>query len=63
MTENNKILLTEEEAYGVLEILDALFEQADADCPPEYRTEHFRNALHDAEDALCKYGLRIKMEA
>ncbi len=29
---------------------------ADEDCPPEYRTDHFRNALNDSVDFLSGSG-------
>jgi hypothetical protein len=48
------------EIKNILNVLHDLFEQADEDCPSEYRSEHLRTALSEAEDLLIKYNLRVR---
>lgn len=38
----------------LLAILENLAQQADEDCPQEYRTEHLKTALEDAFDVIEK---------
>jgi len=39
--------------HELLAVLEQLAFQADEDCPSELRTEHFRDALHDAFAAIA----------
>tara|TARA_R110002020_G_C16225397_1_gene767965 strand:- start:1328 stop:1516 length:189 start_codon:yes stop_codon:yes gene_type:complete len=48
------------EIKNILNVLHDLFEQTDEDCPSEYRSEHLRAALSEAEDLLIKYKLRVR---
>jgi hypothetical protein len=41
-------------APDLLATLKVLADQADEDCPAEYRTEHFREALQNARDIIAK---------
>ena len=41
-------------APKVLEALKAVAEQADQDCPPEYRSRHFSDALAQANTVLAE---------
>ena len=48
------------EIKNILNVLHDLFEQTDEDCPSEYRSEHLRTALSEAEELLIKYGERVR---
>ena len=43
-----------ETAPDVLQALESLADQADEDCPAEYRSRHFIEALADARDIIAK---------
>ena len=60
MSNNNNIMVDNEEQNKILEILNELFENADGDCPQENRTRHFRTVMSDAEEILINYHIRIK---
>ena len=46
-----------EKLEKALELLSDMVQQADEDCPGDYRTEHFRSTMTDCVDFLVEEGI------
>ena len=61
MIKSNENMVTREQFDEVVDLLEELFEQADQDTPGDYRTEHFRSAMDDVEEALIQLKRRHRI--
>ena len=57
-----KLVEMNQKQEKILTILNELFENADEDCPSEYRTKHFKSAMSDADNILIKHNIRKRKE-